>query len=61
MNKRTDGCLGETEWTERVMQLPSVKATSSENQKYTEVYGRYLRNESQSMVAQATRSGQVLP
>lgn len=50
-----------TEWCKRVISLPSVEATVSEEDKYEHVYGRYLRNEAQSEVAKATRSGAVLP
>ncbi|KIP04096.1 hypothetical protein PHLGIDRAFT_76517 [Phlebiopsis gigantea 11061_1 CR5-6] len=38
---------------------PSVLKTGSEH--YTEIYGRYLRDEAQSEAAKATRSGGVIP
>lgn len=49
------------EWCKRAAGLPSVQATLSDEDKYEQVYGRYLRNEAQSEVAKATRSGGVLP
>ncbi|KAF9012564.1 glutathione-S-transferase [Cyathus striatus] len=39
----------------------SVVKTSSLKEHYTEIYGRYLRDEAQSEVAKAIREGRVLP
>lgn len=50
-----------SDYVERVMNLPSVQRTLSDSQRYEEVYGRYLRNESQSEVAKSTRAGRLLP
>ncbi|AFR98466.2 glutathione S-transferase [Cryptococcus neoformans var. grubii H99] len=49
------------EYRERLMARDSLKNTSSEEQYYEEILGRYLRNEAQSEVAKATRAGQSLP
>ncbi|QRV72617.1 glutathione S-transferase [Ceratobasidium sp. AG-Ba] len=48
-------------YAERVVNLPSVQRTLSEPDRYEEVYGRYLRNETQSEVAKNTRAGRILP
>ncbi|KAG9088772.1 hypothetical protein FS749_001917, partial [Ceratobasidium sp. UAMH 11750] len=48
-------------YAERVVNLPSVQRTLSEPDRYEEVYGRYLRNETQSEVAKSTRTGRILP
>ncbi|CEQ42143.1 SPOSA6832_03929 [Sporobolomyces salmonicolor] len=44
----------------RVLERPSVKATSSENDKYDSVYARYLTDTAESEVAKATRKGEWL-
>ncbi|KAF8607774.1 glutathione-S-transferase [Ceratobasidium sp. AG-I] len=59
--KRAEVGHGFEAYAERVVSLPSVQRTLSEPQKYEEVYGRYLRNETQSEVAKSTRAGRMLP
>lgn len=39
----------------------SLIKTSSDDEYYEEILGRYLRNEAQSEVAKATRGGKNLP
>ncbi|KAF8993023.1 glutathione-S-transferase [Cyathus striatus] len=39
----------------------SIIKTSSLKEHYTEIYGRYLRDEAQSEAAKATREGRVIP
>lgn len=51
----------ETAYRKRILELPEVKATTSDLEHYEEIYGRYLRDEAQSEAAKATRSGQVIP
>ncbi|WWC86537.1 uncharacterized protein L201_001414 [Kwoniella dendrophila CBS 6074] len=48
-------------YRENLMNRESLKNTSSEDQYYTEILERYLKNEAQSEVAKATRGGQSLP
>jgi len=50
-----------TAYADRVLSLPSVKATQSEKQHYNKIYSRYLRNEAQSEAAKATRANRVIP
>ncbi|WWC58881.1 uncharacterized protein I303_101426 [Kwoniella dejecticola CBS 10117] len=52
---------GWLEYRGTLMDRESLKNTSSEDEYYTELLGRYLRNEAQSEVAKATRGGQGLP
>lgn len=52
---------GFAEYSERLIERPSVMATTSEMQYYEEIWGRYLRNEAQSEMAKATRSGRGEP
>ncbi|KAB5594600.1 Glutathione S-transferase [Ceratobasidium theobromae] len=59
--KKSEVGNGFKDYVERVMNLPSVQRTLSDSQRYEEVYGRYLRNESQSEVAKSTRAGRLLP
>jgi len=44
-----------------LMDRDSLKRTTSQDEHYVELIGRYLRNEAQSEVAKATRSGKNLP
>jgi len=48
-------------WVEHVLNMDSVKAITSDKEHYTEIYGRYLRNEAQSEAAKATRAGTAIP
>ncbi|KAG8747453.1 hypothetical protein FRC10_001124 [Ceratobasidium sp. 414] len=59
--KRAEVGHGFEAYAERVVNLPSVQRTLSEPERYEEVYGRYLRNETQSEVAKNTRAGRILP
>ncbi|GAA6056261.1 hypothetical protein JCM3770_007282 [Rhodotorula araucariae] len=47
-------------WAARVLDRPSVKATSSLPDKYESVYRRYFENTAESEVAKATRKGEWL-
>ncbi|GAA5905477.1 hypothetical protein JCM5296_005884 [Sporobolomyces johnsonii] len=47
-------------YARRVLERPSVRATSSENDKYDSVYARYLTDTAESEVAKATRKGEWL-
>lgn len=58
---RADVGNGWAEWAERLQTRDSVVKTSSEKQYYTQIYGRYLRDEAQSEAAKATRAGRVIP
>lgn len=49
------------EYKQGINERPSVIRTSSDRQRYTDVYQRYLRNETQSEVGKATRAGTSLP
>jgi len=44
-------------WKEAILRRDSVKKTLSEEKYYEEIYGRYLRDEAQSEMAKATRTG----
>lgn len=46
-------------WRDAVLKRDSVVRTLSDRQYYTEIYGRYLRNEAQSEVAKGTRAGKM--
>lgn len=59
--KRSEVGHGFEAYAARVVNLPSVQRTLSDAEKYEEVYGRYLRNETQSEVAKSTRAGRLLP
>ncbi|KAH7343974.1 glutathione-S-transferase [Rhizoctonia solani] len=59
--KRAEIGHGFEAYAERVVNLPSVQRTVSDLERYQEVYGRYLRNETQSEVAKSTRAGRILP
>ncbi|CAE7187438.1 unnamed protein product [Rhizoctonia solani] len=59
--KRAEVGHGFEAYAERVVNLPSVQRTLSDPERYEEVYGRYLRNETQSEVAKSTRAGRILP
>jgi len=48
-------------YAEALETRPSVLNTQSDKEHYEEIYGRYLRDEAQSEVAKATRSGRALP
>ncbi|KAF7792769.1 hypothetical protein EIP86_003867 [Pleurotus ostreatoroseus] len=48
-------------YAEAVEKRDSVIRTQSDKERYHEVYGRYLRDEAQSEVAKATRTGGVIP
>ncbi|KZT62928.1 glutathione S-transferase [Calocera cornea HHB12733] len=48
-------------WMSAITARPAYVATLSEPERYEEVYGRYLRDESHSAVAQSTRAGRDLP
>lgn len=48
-------------WENAVLGRESVRKTSSETEKYFQVYRRYAENTSQSEVAKATRAGKALP
>lgn len=41
--------------------LPLTIMIFQEKEYYTEIYGRYLRDEAQSEAAKATRSGKIIP
>ncbi|BGO93044.1 hypothetical protein NBRC10512_004265 [Rhodotorula toruloides] len=47
-------------WCDRVLERPSVKATSSLPENYENVYRRYFENTAESEVAKATRKGEWL-
>jgi len=49
------------EYKKLIKERPSVIKTSSDPQRYVEIYQRYLRNETQSEVGKATRAGKPLP
>jgi len=49
------------QWEDAVLNRESVKRTSSQEDKYFDVYKRYAENTTQSEVAKATRAGQPLP
>ncbi|CAE6497379.1 unnamed protein product [Rhizoctonia solani] len=59
--KKSEVGHGFEAYAERVVNLPSVQRTLSDSERYQEVYGRYLRNETQSEVAKSTRAGRILP
>ncbi|KXN85608.1 Glutathione S-transferase omega-1 [Leucoagaricus sp. SymC.cos] len=48
-------------YAKALCERPSVKKTTSEREHYEPIYGRYLRDEAQSEVAKAVRSGKTLP
>jgi len=48
-------------WAEQLEKRDSVIKTQSDLEHYEPIYGRYLRDEAQSEVAKATRSGRGLP
>ncbi|KAF7428797.1 hypothetical protein PC9H_008029 [Pleurotus ostreatus] len=48
-------------YAEVIEKRDSVLKTSSDKEHYTEIYGRYLRDEAQSEAAKATRAGRVIP
>ncbi|KAJ8502710.1 hypothetical protein ONZ45_g11507 [Pleurotus djamor] len=48
-------------YAELVEKRDSVLRTSSDKQHYTEIYGRYLRDEAQSAAAIAIRQGKAVP
>lgn len=57
-----DGIWGRFKvWEDAVLNRESVKATSSDEERYFEVYKRYAENTTQSEVAKATRAGKSLP
>lgn len=58
-----DELVGErwSEYKRRIKERPSVIKTSSDSQRYADIYQRYLGNESQSKVGKAIRAGQALP
>jgi len=43
------------------LKRPTVLKTQSLDEHYTEIYGRYLRDEAQSEAAKATRAGRAIP
>ncbi|GAA5926988.1 hypothetical protein JCM3775_007097 [Rhodotorula graminis] len=47
-------------WAQRVLERPSVKATSSLPENYESVYRRYFEDTAESEVAKATRKGEWL-
>ncbi|THH07264.1 hypothetical protein EW145_g3494 [Phellinidium pouzarii] len=59
--KREDVPNGWKEWAELLEKRESVLKTVSEREHYTDIYGRYLRDEAQSEAAKATRAGRVIP
>lgn len=58
-----DELVGERwlEYKRLINERPSVIKTSSDPQRYIEIYQRYLRNETQSEVGKAIRTGKSLP
>lgn len=48
-------------YAEIVEQRDSIRKTSSERQHFTDIYGRYLRDEAQSEAAKAIREGRAIP
>jgi len=48
-------------WANEIEKRDSVIRTLSDREHYTEIYGRYLRDEAQSEAAKATRGGKVIP
>jgi len=48
-------------WKDAVMNRKSVRVTSSDEERYFEVYKRYAEDSTQSEVAKATRAGRALP
>lgn len=48
-------------WLHAVLERPSVKATTSDAERYVDVYKRYAEDTTQSGVALATRQGTRLP
>ncbi|CEL59374.1 hypothetical protein RSOLAG1IB_03307 [Rhizoctonia solani AG-1 IB] len=59
--KRAEVGHGFEAYAERVVNLPSVQRTVSDQERYQQVYERYLKNETQSEVAKSTRAGRILP
>ncbi|KAF9024488.1 glutathione-S-transferase [Hymenopellis radicata] len=59
--KRADVSAGWAQYAGVVETRDSIVKTTSAKEHYTEIYGRYLRNEAQSEVAKAIRSGRGLP
>lgn len=59
----TDELVGQRwiEYKQRVKERPSVIRTTSDSERLTEIYQRYLRNETQSEVGKAIRAGKSLP
>jgi glutathione S-transferase len=49
------------EYKRLIKERPSVIKTSSDPQRYVDIYQRYLRNETQSEVGKAIRAGKSLP
>ncbi|OAX36870.1 hypothetical protein K503DRAFT_694312, partial [Rhizopogon vinicolor AM-OR11-026] len=52
---------GWSEYVERLATRESVGKTTSAEDKLQVIYDRYLRDEAQSEVAEATRAGRALP
>ena len=48
-------------WEDAAINRESVKGTSSDDERYFQVYKRYAENTTQSEVAKATRAGNALP
>jgi glutathione S-transferase len=49
------------EWTDAVVTRESVQRTTSDADRYLELYSKYANNTAQSEVAKATREGKPLP
>jgi glutathione S-transferase len=49
------------EYKRLIKERPSVIKTSSDPERYVEIYQRYLQNQTQSEVGKATRAGKSLP
>ncbi|EKM53398.1 uncharacterized protein PHACADRAFT_175813 [Phanerochaete carnosa HHB-10118-sp] len=48
-------------YADTVAQRDSIRRTESEKQHFTDIYGRYLRDEAQSEAAKAIREGRPIP
>jgi len=59
--KRDEVGSGWKEWADALEKRESVKKTTSNKEYYTEIYGRYLRDEAQSEAAKAIRAGRQIP
>ncbi|KAJ7273821.1 glutathione-S-transferase [Mycena rebaudengoi] len=59
--KREDVDAKWKEYADHVDKRESLIKTKSDDDRYLEIYGRYLRDEAQSEAAKATRAGRAIP